>query len=336
VTRLRLQLAVAAGLALVALAAVAYRRSGLLDLPGVPEDLTARSASLVDFAAMEATERALRGEVPARSPAVARAVEGLAMIRRGDPEAGLDRMQGAVAAAPANLALGNAFRMEVLRERRAWQLSRDGRSGLLAEPAVWLRDRSVVFFRRLAATRAEPEVRLQLAAALLDEMLLTPALEVRAGVTVEASEILAGLLRGPDAVSPYYLPALYARGLIYLHRPANLLWSDQIDRSLAPARNDLALCVAVGRRLGVGSAAAQGRLALALGDTYAKEGQADRARSWWQVAAAVGTADLRPAVVERMSWTDEELRNRLEEALETGLSDLDHPLSDMSRLWSPR
>lgn len=226
--------------------------------------------------------------------------------------------------------------MEVVRQRRAWQLGNDGRGGLLQEPPPWLRDRSVSFFRRLAATRPEPEVRLQLAASLLDEMLLVPALEVRAGVTVEAAEILSGLLHGPRAAGAWYLPARYARGLIYLHRPANLLWNERIEAALAPAREDLALCVAVARHLDVGSAVARGRLALALGDTYAKEGQADRARSWWQLAATVGAADLRPAVIERLSWTDEEVRDRLEEVLEAGLRDLDDPLSDMSRLWSPR
>lgn len=332
--RRRLQLAGALGLALIVLAVVAYRRSGLLDLPEVPADLTPRSAGLAGFAAMEEAERALRGEIPARTPAVARAAEGLALARRGDPEAGLARLEAAAAAAPADLAVGNAFRMEVLRQRRAWQLGNDGRGGLLQAPPDWLRDRSISFFRRLAATRPEPEVRLQLAASLLDEMLLVPALEVRAGVTVEAAEILSRLLDG--AAGPYYLPARYARGLIYLHRPANLLWSEKIDRALAPGREDLAICVAVARHLGVGSAAAQGRLALALGDTYAKEGRADRARSWWQLAATVGAADLRPAVIERMTWTDEEIRDRLEETLEAGLRDLDDPLSDMSRLWRPR
>jgi tetratricopeptide (TPR) repeat protein len=342
--RNRILAAVSGALVLGGLAATAYLRVGLLDLPPVPDDLTAARAGLEDFDALGELQLLLdgvasdSGELSSGEsrgsrgllgdPAIRLARSGLAAIRDGETESGLERLEAAVVLNPDNLVLGNTLRMEVFRLHREWRLSADGASGVLPAPPPYLAGRPVEFFRDLAATSPAPEAKLQLAAALLDQMLLTPALEVR----VEAMEILAQLL-AEDAGGSYYLPALYARGLVYLHRPAHLLWSESIDRALTAARHDLALSVAVGRHLDLGTDLVQGRLALALGDTYAKEGRPDRARSWWQIADAVSASSLRPRVVQRMAWRDDEMIDRLAQVLEHELRDLDQPMSDMSVLW---
>lgn len=335
--RRRAMIAVAGGVALSALGAAAFLRVGLLDLPAVPDDLTPERAGVEGFERLARDEQLIAsGTLPAAggaSEATALAAEGIAALRAGETERGLELLERAVRLEPSNLVLGNALRMEVFRLKRDWRLAADGAAGPLAELPAHLEERPLAFFRRLAETTSVPEARLQLAASLLDEMLLEPALEVRAGVTVEAMRILAELLEEEGGGGPYYLPALYARGLVYLHRPANLLWNESIENALAAARDDLALCVAVGRELDVGSSAVQGRLALALGDTYAKEGRPDRARSWWQIADAMGEGELRPRVMQRMAWRDRELLDRLEEELEREMRDLERPMSDMSVLW---
>jgi tetratricopeptide (TPR) repeat protein len=257
----------------------------------------------------------------------------MARIRAGQAEAGLEQLEQAVRLAPENLALGNALRMQVFERRRTFQLENDGAQGLLRAPPAWLDRRSIAVFRRLAQEQPRRETRLQLAAALLDEMLLAPSLEVRAGVTFEALELLRGVLE-ESARGAYYLPARYARGLVYLYRPANLLWSDKIDAALRRARDDLAVCVATARQVGLESGNVGGRLALALGDTYAKEGLPERARSWWQIAHAVSPQEaVRARVRTRMTWADPQIIDRLERELDAELRQAERPLSDMSLLW---
>lgn len=343
--RKRALLAAAAVLLLGGLAATAFLRVGLLDLPEVPDDLTPARAGLDDFEALgelqhvfdstggpSARTEPLAPGSPPDDPAVQLALRGLAALHSGDAGGGLELLEAAVRRSPGNLVLGNTLRMEAFRLQRQWHLAADGASGVLPPPPPYLAGRPVGFFRELAESTPVPEAKLQLAAALLDQMLLTPALEVRAGVTVEAMEILAELLE-EDAGGSYYLPALYARGLVYLHRPAHLLWTDSIEAVLSAARDDLALSVAVGRHLDLGTDAVQGRLALALGDTYAKEGRPDRARSWWQIADVVSEGALRPRVEQRMTWRNDEMIDELALVLELELRDLDQPMSDMSILW---
>lgn len=322
-----------AGLALALLALVAYRRSGLLGLPSVPSDLTAAEAGVDALATLRDTEAVLRGARPAANPTQALAAVAVAEIRAGRAEAGLAQLEQAVRQAPGDLALGNALRMQVFHQRRAFQLENDGAQGVMRSAPAWLEQRSIAAFRRLAREQPRRETRLQLAAALLDEMLLAPSLEVRAGVTFEALELLSNVLEAPGR-GAYYLPARYARGLVYLYRPANLLWSDKIDAALQRARDDLPLCVAIARRVGLGAGPVGGRLALALGDTYAKEGRPSRARSWWQIADALtGAGALRARVLTRMAWDDHRMIDGLERELEAELRQVDQPLSDMSLLW---
>lgn len=322
-----------AGVALAVLATVAYRRSGLLGLPVVPTGLTAAEAGVAQLQALRDADAALNGARPPATQVLALAAAGMADMRAGRAEAGLEQLERAVARAPDNLALGNALRMQVFRQRRAFQLESDGSQGLLRTPPAWLHERSILVFRRLVLEQPRRETRLQLAAALLDEMLLAPSLEVRAGVTFEALELLGGVLDGPGG-SAYYLPARYARGLVYLYRPANLLWSEKIDAGLRRARDDLAVCVSIARRVGLASGSMGGRLALALGDTYAKENLPSRARSWWQIADALGgSRRVHTQVLARMAWDDHQVIDRLERELDAELRQVDQPLSDMSLLW---
>ena len=134
--------------------------------------------------------------------------------------------------------------------------------------------------------------------------------------------------------------ALYSRGLAYLNSPARLVAIDAWKKALKPvpdaASRDLALCVAIGQRIGGGSPQLVGTLALNLGDAYAKEGQPQRARSWWQIAQnASHDPALLEAVQRRFTWRDEEVVDQVEADLDARLLDLDHPASDLSTMWRP-
>jgi len=75
-------------------------------------------------------------------------------------------------------------------------------------------------------------------------------------------------------------------------------------------------------------------LALTLGDAYAKEGKANRARSWWQISEnASRDPALLGAVRRRFAWQDDEMPDRLEAELEGRMLDLEHPLTDLSLMW---
>jgi hypothetical protein len=75
-------------------------------------------------------------------------------------------------------------------------------------------------------------------------------------------------------------------------------------------------------------------LAMTLGDAYAKIGEAEQARSWWQIAQNAGASpELREAIRRRFTWQDEDVVDRLETELDRRMLDLDHPLTDLSIMW---
>jgi hypothetical protein len=184
---------------------------------------------------------------------------------------------------------------------------------------------------RLQREHPSREATLQLALAWVDEMLLYPALEIKAPASVESVELLTQIVEGSD---PSYVPALYARGLNYLHRPARLVWPEHRKAPPDAASRDLGTAVAIGRRLGGGSPRLRATLALALGDAHAKEGRKNVGRSWWQIArTASADTSIRAAVDRRFSWGDGELLDRLEADLEARMLDLDPPMTDLSIMW---
>ena len=127
---------------------------------------------------------------------------------------------------------------------------------------------------------------------------------------------------------PVYVPALFGRGLNYLHRPVRLVWPEARKAAPDAASHD------IGRRIGGASPMLVATLALNLGDAYAKEGRPERARSWWQVAQnASRDSLLRAGVRRRFTWSDSNMLDELEAELEHERLDLDHPLSDLSVMW---
>ena len=298
-----------------ALIAAASLRSGLLNLPAVPEAVTPKDAGLQGLDAMKTLDEGVEsGRVPDGSD--------------------IDSLQEAVRVDPTNLVLGNRLRMEVLQRKRAWMSQRADQGEIALEFPDGLRDEPVRFLRALAKLHPTRETKLQLALALVDHMVLFSALEIKAPASVEAVEILTGILEDGAANSAYYVPALYARGLNYLYRPFNLVWPERLAAAPDAASQDIGLAVAVGQKMGVGSDALKAELALNLGDAYAKEGQPNLARSWWQLAKNMVKSDtVLERVRLRLQWKDEDLRANLEETLQRQMEDIDHPLSDLRFMW---
>ncbi|MBI1805530.1 MAG: hypothetical protein HYR76_00600 [Ignavibacteria bacterium] len=324
---------VAGVLVVGSLIALAYYRAGLLNLPSVSDQLTASDAGLDklgdlraldhDLALTEASTEARPLATPVRS--------ALTAIRDGNEETGIHQLQDAVKKDPTNLVVGNALRMETMKLKRKWLAQSANQSEIALNFPEYLRDEPVRFLRELVRRQPSREAKLQLSLALVDHMLLFPALEIKAPSSVEAVEVLTDIL---NHESPSYVPALYARGLNYLYRPFNLVWPERIAAPVDAASNDLSLCVAIGQKIGAGSDRLKAELSLALGDAYAKEGKLSLARSWWQIANNIAHDEkFRTRVFARLQWGDEDVAASLEETLQHQMEDLDHPLSDLRFMW---
>ena len=324
---------VGAGVVLVvAIGAAAVLRGGLLGLPPAPPGTTAESAGLVDLRALAARADQIEpGRLaPDADPALVLAADGAALVRAGQIEAGLERMRDAVLTAPDDLVIGNAYRMQVFHLRREVLADAEGREGLAPRMPAALEGQPVEFLTRLAREHPSRETRLQLALAWADEILLFGALEIKAPASVESVTLLSQIL----AENPSYVPALYGRGLNYVHRPARLVWPEIEKAPPDAASRDFGRCVAIGRRLGGASPRLVATLAMSLGDAYAREGRPERARSWWQIAQnAGGERDLREAIHRRFEWENAEMTDRLEAELATRMLDLEHPMTDLAVMW---
>jgi len=333
-------------IAIIGLAVIAWWRVGLLDLPSVPSDLTLQESGLAELEAMKATDDFLRtsvaqsapGESPgaklpvAPSPAAQLVRDGMVTISKGDAAAGLEQMRKGLRLEPANLVLANAYRLECFRLRRQFLLSAAGQSNIAPTFPPYLDKEPIAFFEALAGEHPSRETKLHLALAWVDLMLLFPALEIKAPASVEAVNILSSVLDGAD---PNFVPALFARGMNHLHRPARLVWPEADKYSPDSAGRDLARCIAVGRKFGAGSKLVQARLAIALGDAYVKAGRLGNARSWWQIAQNLsGDGSVQQAVRRRYAWRDEEALDRLEEELDRARSQLDQPMTDLAMMWN--
>lgn len=360
--------------------AFAWSRVGLLDLPSVPRDLSLDATGLGDLEAMrqldnaihslqlgdlsdnseatrpgsEGTDRAGLGSAVASdqplSPAAQQVRAGLNLIRAGKSEAGLAAMQQGVVLEPDNLVLSNAYRMACFKLRRASlaDARRVSDSPVAATGAVnsvfptYLETQPITLLEKLTKEHPSRETRLALALAWVDEMLLFPALEVKAPASVESVRELTAVLEGTgstgeksSAANPYYVPALFARGLNHLHRPARLVWPEADKTPPDAAVQDIARCIAVGRKYNVGSVRLQATLAVALGDAYVKIGRSQNARSWWQIAQNLCRDDaIQQAVRRRYAWRDETVLDDLEAELDRARAELDEPMTDLRRMWS--
>lgn len=322
---------VPAAIVVVAMVAFAVWRGGLLGLPSVPAGTDAESSGIANIKAMAdraaRLERAAEGQTEPDS-VLALAGAGLAAVRRGDADGGLMRLRVALEHAPTDLVLGNAYRMAVFNLKRA-AMAGSGRDATLAASLPPLLEREPrATLQAIEQATPSREIQLQLALAWIDDLLLFPALEIQAPASVESVTLLSDVL----AHDPVYVPALYCRGLNYLHRPARLVWPEAKKMAPDAASHDIGLCVAVGRKIGGATPKLVATLALSLGDAYAKEGRAERARSWWQIAQN-SDASVRDAVRRRFAWRDAELLEKIEGELEARRLDVDRPMTDLSIIW---
>lgn len=317
--------------AVAVIAVVAVRRGGLLDLPSVPDGVTAESAGIANLDQL--ARRAADLDAPRAGDsdaALVAASTGLRAVRAGEVGPGLDSLRHALRLAPDDLVLGNAYRMTVLHLRRAALKDAQARAALAGRLPPAIEREPIAFFETLRREHPSREVTLQLALAWVDELMLFPALEIKAPASVESVTLLSGILEH----EPSYVPALFGRGLNYLHRPSRLVWPESKKMAPDAASRDLAMCVAIGRKVGGASPRLIGTLALTLGDAYAREGRYENARSWWQIAQNTGGGpELGAAARRRFAWDDRDVPDRLEQELETRMSDLDHPLSDLAVIW---
>ena len=292
----------------VALVAALAGCSRVTGLPPVPKTLTRHDAGLDGLDRLRAEARELAsGTGP-----------------------GIAALAARVAAEPENLAVGNAFRMQIYRAKRAYiaaALSRGERSPALPPE---LAGEPLATLTRAASGRPTRELGVQIALAHVDQMVLNPALEVKAPASIDSVHAFTAVL----AEAPYYVPALVGRGLNHLNRPRHLVWPEHPAPPADAASTDLALATAVGAKVGGASPRVRGLLLLLLGDAYAHEGKSGLARSWWTLAASA--TDDRAVAAElavRAEWPESEMVDRLEARLEERMEDADAPLSDLSFLW---
>ena len=299
---------------LIAVSAFAFSRVGLLDIPNVPANLTLRDTGLDNLPQMKKLDEAC-------TP--------LLQAVKKNPEQGLHQMRDEIRKDPDNLVLANAYRMTTFQLRREFLLNQKTNPTITFPP--YLEKEPIAFFEQLAAEHPSRETKLNLALAWVDTMLLFPALEIKAPASVESVKILSQMIDGSD---PYYVPALFARGMNHLHRPARLVWPEADKTPPDAAAQDISHCIAVGRKFGVGSAKLQATLAIALGDSYVKVGKYSKARSWWQIAQNLsGDSSIQQAVRRRYGWQNEEILDRLEEELDRARAALDNPMTDLRMMW---
>jgi tetratricopeptide (TPR) repeat protein len=328
-------------LLMVGTAVLAWFRVGMLDLPTVPAGLTLETAGLADLQRMKQLNALIWSEAQSGSssrnagvlPEAAGLVRnGIAAYRRGDASTALSDMRRGIRLDPNNLVLANAYRMVVFRLRRDFLAASRRELVVASKFPPELDGQPIAFFEELDRQHASRETKLDLALAWVDEMLLFPALEIKAPASVQAVDLLTQVI---DYGNPGYVPALFARGLNHLHRPARLVWPESSKTPKDAAARDIGRCVAIGRRLGVGSPRLQATLALSLGDAYVKAGRFNVARSWWQIAQNLcRDQDLQSAIRRRYAWQNEEILDRLEEELDRSRSELDHPMTDLAFMWN--
>ena len=152
-----LRWAIALGL-LAATAAFAWFRTGMLDLPNVPPNLTLDAAGLSGLEQMKQLNDAIWSSPPAavpsqkpRAPGDAADLvrSGIAAYRRGETKDGLELMRQGIRLEPGNLVLANAYRMVVFALRRDFLASARRASVLAPRFPAELERQPIVFFEEL-------------------------------------------------------------------------------------------------------------------------------------------------------------------------------------------
>ncbi len=326
---------------LLALATFAWLRTGMLDLPAVPANLTLEATGLSGLEQMKQLNELIWSappsglespKPPALTEAAALVQRGIAAYRRGETKEALEQMRQGLRLEPNNLVLANAYRMVVFGLRRDFLASARRESMLTPKFPPELDRQPIVFFEELDRQHSTRETKLNLAMSWVDEMLLFPALEVKAPSSVQAVDLLTEVI---EKDNPGYVPALFARGLNHLHRPSRLVWPESAKTPRDAAARDIGKCVAIGRHFNAGSARLQAVLAMSLGDAYVKAGRLSVAHSWWQIAQNLcHNADLQASIHRRYGWQNEEILDRLEEELDRSRSELEHPMTDLALMWN--
>ncbi len=310
-------------------------------LPQIPDDLTAEDVGMADLQRALDEARVLgtpvndeeRASFAAQPPqdALQRARWALHRLAAEDFEDGLRLLGEALESDPESLVLGNAYRVAVhhLKLRARAEARRRGEfAARLPDP---LRSQPQELLEAIAARAPGPQIELQIALAQVDKMVLNPALEIKAPASIESTRLLTLILKE----HPYYVPALYARGLNYLFRPRKLVWPEKPKPPADAGSKDLARAAAAAMKVGGAPPRLRALVLTTLGDSYAHEENMGQARSWWLLARESGAdaATLRE-IGMRMTWSDAEAPDRLEAHLEERMADQQHPLSDLSFLWS--
>jgi tetratricopeptide (TPR) repeat protein len=331
----------AALILMAALATFAWFRTGMLDLPAVPANLTLEAAGLSGLAQMKQLNELIWSapspgrqseKPPGLTEAAALVQRGIAACRHGDTTEALDLMRQGIRLEPDNLVLANAYRMVVFGLRRDFLAAARRESKFTPKFPAELDRQPIAFFEELDRQHGTRETKLHLALAWVDEMLLFPALEMKAPSSVQSVDLLTQVIENDN---PGYVPALFARGLNHLHRPSRLVWPESTKSPRDAAVQDIGKCVAIGRRFNAGSARLKATLALSLGDAYVKAGRLGVAHSWWQIAQNLcHDDDLQASIRRRYSWQNEEILDRLEEELDRSRSELDHPMTDLAIMWN--
>jgi hypothetical protein len=331
--------------AVVAIGVYGWMRVGMLDLPSVPSSLSLEDTGLADLERYRQLDGLLRSTDTSLSEealqslaldadtrqAVILVRAGLQLVRRGQEIEGLESLRQGVRRAPQNLVLGNAYRMTVFQLQRESLHQASAAARLAPAFPQHLQGQPIRFLEALVEQTGVKEVRLQLALAWVDQMLLFPALEIKAPSSVESVQLLSRIIDE----SPGYVPALFARGLNHLHRPARLVWPESEKTPPDAAARDIGQCIAIGRQFDVGTPRLRAILALSLGDAYVKAGRYGVARSWWQIAQNLcHDDDIQSMVRRRYSWGDEEVLDRLEEDLDRARSHIEDPMTDLAFVWS--
>jgi len=245
--------------------------------------------------------------------------------------AALEDIRRGIRLDPNNLVLANVYRRIIFRERRDFLQSARRQGTLTPKFPPELDRQPIAFLEELDRRHNTRETKVHLALAWVDEMLLFPALEIKAPSSVESVDLFTAVIENGN---PGYIPALIGRGLNYLHRPSRLVWPESSKTKRDAAVQDIGRAMAIGRRFGVGSPRLQATLAMILGDSYVIAGRLNVARSWWQITQNLcRDEDLQSAIRRRYAWGDEEILDRLEEELDRSRSELDHPMTDLSWVW---
>jgi hypothetical protein len=202
----------------VALVATLAGCSRVTGLPPVPDTLTRQDAGLDGLDRLGA--------------------EAQKLASSGDP--GIAVLAARLAAEPSNLVIGNAFRMQVYRAKRAYLAAASSRGERSPALPAELAGEPMATLKRAASGRATRELGVQIALAHVDEMVLNPALEVKAPASIDSVHAFTAVL----AEAPYYVPALVGRGLNHLNRPRHLVWPEHPAPPADAASTDLALAAA--------------------------------------------------------------------------------------------